>query len=146
SVLVDSSKGFMDKAKSAGKPFFIWHNTTRMHVFTYLAQKYQAKMNFETNYGLEEAGMAQLDDDIGELLKHLDDIGVADNTIVIFTTDNGAEVFTWPDGPMTPSRATKGPVFEGGCRVPCSARWPGKINPAPVEKGIFSGHESLRTL
>ena len=112
-VLVEQSKGFMDRAKQAGKPFFIWHNTTRMHVFTYLQQKYQAKMNYESNYGLEEAGMAQMDDDIGDLLKHLDDIGVADNTIVIFTTDNGAEVFTWPDGGMTPFRATKGTVYRG---------------------------------
>ena len=109
----------MDQAKQAGKPFFIWHNTTRMHVFTYLAQKYQAKMNPKSNFGLEEAGMAQLDDDVGDLLKHLDDIGVADNTIVIFTTDNGAEVFTWPDGGMTPFRATKGTSYEGGFRVPC---------------------------
>ena len=68
-------------------------------------------MNPQNNYGLEEAGMAQMDDDIGDLLKHLDDIGVADNTIVIFTTDNGAEVFTWPDGGMTPFRATKGTVY-----------------------------------
>jgi arylsulfatase A-like enzyme len=133
-VLVDHSKAFMDQAKAAGKPFFIWHNTTRMHVFTYLSQKYQAKMNYQSNFGLEEAGMAQMDDDIGDLLKHLDDIGVADNTIVIFTTDNGAEVFTWPDGGMTPFRATKGTVFEGGFRVPCIARWPGKIKPGTVQK------------
>ena len=145
-VLVEQSKGFMDRAKQAGKPFFIWHNTTRMHVFTYLSQKYQAKMNYQSNYGLEEAGMAQMDDDIGDLLKHLDDIGVADNTIVIFTTDNGAEVFTWPDGGMTPFRATKGTVFEGGFRVPCIARWPGKIKPGSVENGIFSGLDWLPTL
>jgi arylsulfatase A-like enzyme len=145
-VLVDNSKRFMDQAKQAGKPFFIWHNTTRMHVFTYLAQKYQAKMNYESNFGLEEAGMAQMDDDIGDLLKHLDDIGVANNTIVIFTTDNGAEVFTWPDGGMTPFRATKGTVFEGGFRVPCIARWPGKIKPGTVENGIFSGLDWLPTL
>ena len=100
----------MDKAKKDGKPFFIWHNTTRMHVFTYLPPKYQAMMNYQTNYGLEEAGMAQMDDSVGDLLKHLEDIGEADNTIVIFTTDNGAEVFTWPDGGMTPFRATKGTV------------------------------------
>jgi len=136
----------MDQAKQAGKPFFIWHNTTRMHVFTYLAQKYQAKMNYESNYGLEEAGMAQMDDDIGDLLKHLEDIGVADNTIVIFTTDNGAEVFTWPDGGMTPFRATKGTVYEGGFRVPCIVRWPGKIKPGSVENGIFSGMDWLPTL
>jgi arylsulfatase len=138
-VLVENSKAFMDKAKQAGKPFFIWHNTTRMHVFTYLSQKYQAKMNYQSNYGLEEAGMEQMDDDIGDLLKHLDDTGVANNTIVIFTTDNGAEVFTWPDGGMTPFRATKGTVFEGGFRVPCIIRWPGKIKPGTVENGMFSG-------
>jgi len=145
-VLVDQSKAFMDRAKGAGKPFFIWHNTTRMHIFTFLQQKYQAKMNYESNYGLEEAGMAQLDDSVGDLLKHLDDIGVADNTIVIFTTDNGAEVFTWPDGAMTPFRATKGTVFEGGFRVPCIARWPGRIKPGTVQNGIFSGLDWLPTL
>jgi arylsulfatase len=145
-VLVEQSKGFMDRAKAAGKPFFVWHNTTRMHVFTFLQQKYQEKMNYQSNYGLEEGGMAQLDDSVGDLLKHLDDTGVADNTIVIFTTDNGAEVFTWPDGGMTPFRATKGTVFEGGFRVPCIARWPGKIKPGTVENGIFSGLDWLPTL
>ena len=145
-VLVESSKGFMDKAKQADKPFFIWHNTTRMHVFTYLSQKYQAKMNYESNYGVEEAGMEQMDDSIGDLLKHLDDMGVTDNTIVIFTTDNGAEVFTWPDGGMTPFRATKGTVFEGGFRVPCIIRWPGKVKPGTVENGIFSGLDWFPTL
>jgi arylsulfatase A-like enzyme len=145
-VLVDNSKRFMDEAKQAGKPFFIWHNTTRMHVFTYLSQKYQARMNPKDNYGVEESGMAQLDDDVGDLLQHLDDIGVADNTIVIFTTDNGAEVFTWPDGGMTPFRATKGTVYEGGFRVPCVIRWPGTIKPGSVENGIFSGMDWLPTL
>jgi arylsulfatase len=145
-VLVENSKAFMDKAKQAGKPFFIWHNTTRMHVFTYLSQKYQAKMNYQSNYGLEEAGMAQMDDDIGDLLKHLDDIGVTNNTIVIFTTDNGAEVFTWPDGGMTPFRATKGTVFEGGFRVPCIIRWPGRVPAGKVENGLISGLDWLPTL
>jgi len=145
-VLVENSKRFMDQAKQAGKPFFIWHNTTRMHVFTYLPPKYQAMMNSKSNYNVEEAGMAQLDDSVGDLLNHLDNIGEADNTIVIFTTDNGAEVFTWPDGGMTPFRATKGTVFEGGFRVPCIARWPGKIKPGRVENGIFSGLDWLPTL
>ena len=145
-VLVENSKRFMDQAKQAGKPFFIWHNTTRMHIYTYLSKKQQAKMTPQSNYGLEEAGMSQMDDDIGDLLKHLDDIGVADNTIVIFTTDNGAEVFTWPDGGMTPFRATKGTVYEGGFRVPCLIRWPGKIKPGSVENGIFSGMDWLPTL
>ncbi len=145
-VLVKSSSAFMDKAKADGKPFFLWHNTTRMHVFTYLPPKYQAMMNAKSNYNVEEAGMAQLDDSVGALLKHLEDIGEADNTIVIFTTDNGAEVFTWPDGGMTPFRATKGTVFEGGFRVPCIARWPGHIKAGVVENGIFSGLDWFPTL
>jgi arylsulfatase len=145
-VLVKASSDFMDRAKNDGKPFFVWHNTTRMHVFTYIPPKYQAMMNYQTNYGLEEAGMAQMDDSIGDLLKHLQDIGEADNTIVIFTTDNGAEVFTWPDGGMTPFRATKGTSFEGGFRVPAIIRWPGKIKPGSVENGIFSGLDWLPTL
>jgi len=145
-VLVKASSDFMDKAKKDGKPFFLWHNTTRMHVFTYIPPKYQALMNYKSNYGLEEAGMAQLDDSVGALLKHLDDIGEADNTIVIFTTDNGAEVFTWPDGGMTPFRATKGTVFEGGFRVPAIIRWPGKVKPGTIENGIFSGLDWFPTL
>jgi arylsulfatase A-like enzyme len=145
-VLVKSSCDFMDKAKKDGKPFFVWHNTTRMHVWTFLSPKYQAMMNSKTNYGLEEAGMAQMDDSIGALMKHLDDIGEADNTIVIFTTDNGAEVFTWPDGGMTPFKATKGTVFEGGFRVPCVIRWPGHVKPGSVENGLISGLDWFPTL
>ena len=145
-VLVKSSSAFMDKAKKAGKPFFVWHNTTRMHVFTYIPPKYQAMMNAKDNYGLEEAGMAQMDDSVGALLKHVEDIGEADNTIVIFTTDNGAEVFTWPDGGMTPFKATKGTIYEGGFRVPAIIRWPGNVKPRSVENGIFSGLDWLPTL
>jgi len=145
-VLVQHTNGFMDKAKKDGKPFFIWHNTTRMHVFTYIPPKYQGMMNYDTNYGLEEAGMAQMDDCIGEILQHLQDIGEAENTIVIFTTDNGAEVFTWPDGGMTPFRATKGTSWEGGFRVPAIIRWPGHVKPGSVENGIFSGLDWLPTL
>jgi arylsulfatase len=145
-VLVKASSEFMDKAKKDGKPFFVWHNTTRMHVWTFLAPKYQTMMDSTTNYGLEEAGMAQLDDSVGALLQHLDDIGEANNTIVIFTTDNGAEVFTWPDGGMTPFKATKGTVFEGGFRVPAIIRWPGMIKPGTVENGLFSGLDWFPTL
>jgi len=145
-VLVKASSDFMDKAKRDGKPFFVWHNTTRMHVWTFLAPKYKAMQNSQTNYGLEEAGMAQLDDSVGALLKHIDDIGETNNTIVIFTTDNGAEVFTWPDGGMTPFKNTKGTVGEGGFRVPALIRWPGRIKPGSVENGIFSGLDWFPTL
>src|SRR6478609_8092126 len=145
-VLVKASSDFMDKAKQDGKPFFIWHNTTRMHVWTFLSDKYKAMQNSKTNYGLEEAGMAQMDDSVGAILKHIEDIGETDNTIVIFSTDNGAEVFTWPDGGMTPFKATKGTVGEGGFRVPCIARWPGHIKPGTVENGIFSGLDWFPTL
>ena len=145
-VLVKASSDFMDKAKREGKPFFVWHNTTRMHVWTFLAPKYKAMMDSKTNYGLEEAGMAQLDDSVGALLQHLENIGEANNTIVIFTTDNGAEVFTWPDGGMTPFKATKGTVFEGGFRVPAIIRWPGMIKPGTVENGLFSGLDWFPTL
>ena len=145
-VLVKASCDFMDKAKNDNKPFFVWHNTTRMHVWTFLSKKYNSMQNSQTNYGLEEAGMADMDDNIGTLLKHLDDMGEADNTIVIFTTDNGAEVFTWPDGGMTPFKNTKGTVGDGGFRVPCIVRWPGHIKPGTVENGIFSGLDWFPTL
>ena len=79
--------------------------------------------------------MAQMDDSVGAIMKHLEDIGEADNTILIFTTDNGAEVFTWPDGGMTPFKGTKGTVMEGGFRAPCIARWPGRIKPAGSRTG-----------
>jgi arylsulfatase A-like enzyme len=145
-VLVKASSDFMDKAKKDGKPFFVWHNTTRMHVWTFLSKKYSSMQNSQSNYGLEEAGMAQIDDSVGALLKHLDDIGEADNTIVVFTTDNGAEVFTWPDGGMTPFKNTKGTVGEGGFRVPAIIRWPGHVKPGTVENGIFSGLDWFPTL
>jgi len=145
-VLVDNSKRFMDKAKSDGKPFFLWHNTTRMHVWTFLSDKYAETMNSDTNFGLEEAGMKQLDDAVGALMKHLDDIGEADNTLVVFTTDNGAEVFTWPDGGMTPFKGTKGTAYEGGFRAPCIVRWPGKVKPGSVQNGIFSALDWFPTL
>jgi arylsulfatase A-like enzyme len=145
-VLVKASSDFMDKAKRDNKPFFVWHNTTRMHVWTFLSDKYRSMQNNQTNYGLEEAGMAQMDDSIGALLKKIDDIGETNNTIVIFTTDNGAEVFTWPDGGMTPFKNTKGTVGEGGFRVPAIIRWPGVVKPGTVENGIFSGLDWLPTL
>jgi arylsulfatase len=145
-VFLASDFAFMDKAKKEGKPFFVWHNTTRMHVWTFLSPKYKAMMNSETNYNLYEAGMVQLDDIVGTIMKKIDDIGEADNTILIFSTDNGAETFTWPDGGNTPFKGQKGTSYEGGFRVPCIVRWPGQIKPGTVQNGMMSGLDWFPTL
>src|SRR5213079_2305945 len=125
--------------KAEGKPFFLWLNPTRMHIVTHLSPKYEALRNSKNGWTIHEAGMAQLDDDIGIVMQKLKDMGVDDNTIVVFTTDNGTEVFTWPDGGQTPFAQSKGTVFEGGFRVPCMIRWPGKVPAGKVENGIISG-------
>jgi len=135
----DLSIAFMDKAKADGKPFFVWINPTRMHIVTHLSPKYTALMNSENGWSEEEAGMAQMDDDIGLVMQHLKDMGVDDNTIVVFTSDNGTEVFTWPDGGTTPFAQCKGTTMEGGFRVPCILRWPGHVPADSVQNGIFSG-------
>src|SRR6266478_5612094 len=115
----DFALRFIEKAKADGKPFFCWLNPTRMHIVTHLSDKYEKMRNSENGWSEEEAGMAQLDDDIGLVMQKLKDLGVDDNTIVVFTTDNGTEVFTWPDGGTTPFAQSKGTVLEGGFRVPC---------------------------
>src|SRR5438270_6067159 len=130
---------FIEKARSDNKPFFVWLNPTRMHIVTHLSEKYQKLRNSKNGWSIQEAGMAQLDDDIGLVMKKLKDIGEDDNTIVVFTTDNGAELFTWPDGGTTPFAQSKGTIMEGGFRVPCIARWPGHIPADSVQNGIFSG-------
>ena len=130
---------FVDGAKAGGKPFFLWLNPTRMHVVTHLSDKYEGLRTAENGWSIQEAGLAQLDDVVGGVLKKLKDDGLDDNTIVVFSTDNGAENFTWPDGGQTPFAGGKGTVLEGGFRAPCVARWPGKIPAGKVENGIFSG-------
>jgi arylsulfatase A-like enzyme len=130
---------FVDEAKRDGKPFFVWLNPTRMHIVTHLSEKYHKMRTPENGWSVYEAGMAQLDDIVGAVMKKLDDDGLAENTIVVFTTDNGAENFTWPDGGQTPFAGAKGTVMEGGFRVPCILRWPGKVPAGKVENGIFSG-------
>jgi arylsulfatase len=135
----DLSFKFMDKAKADGKPFFVWLNPTRMHIVTHLSPKYEAMRNSKNGWTIHEAGMAQLDDDVGLVMQKLKDMGVDDNTIVVFTTDNGTEVFTWPDGGQTPFAQSKGTVLEGGFRVPAIIRWPGKVPAGKVENGIISG-------
>jgi arylsulfatase len=137
---------FIDKAKADNKPFFVWLNPTRMHVITHLSDKYEATRTPENGWSTEEAGMAQLDDIVGSVMKKLKDIGVDDNTIVVFTTDNGAENFTWPDGGQTPFAGAKGTALEGGFRVPAMVRWPGKVPAGKVENGIFSGLDWFPTL
>ena len=135
----DKALAFIEKAKADGKPFFVWLNPTRMHIVTHLSDKYQALRNSKNGWSIQEAGMAQLDDIVGEVMKKLKDLGVDDNTIVVFTTDNGTETFTWPDGGNTPFRGEKGTVFDGGFRVPAIIRWPGKVPAGKVENGIISG-------
>jgi arylsulfatase A-like enzyme len=130
---------FLDKAKQDGKPFFIWLNPTRMHVVTHLSDKYENMRTPENGWSIQEAGMAQLDDVVGAVMQKLKDAGLDDNTILAFSTDNGAENFTWPDGGQTPFAGGKGTVMEGGFRVPAMVRWPGKVPAGKVENGIFSG-------
>jgi arylsulfatase A-like enzyme len=142
----DKAIAFIDKAKADGKPFFLWLNPTRMHIVTHLSDKYQALRTAQNGWSEHEAGMAQLDDDIGLVMKKLTDMGVDDNTIVIFTTDNGTENFTWPDGGQTPFAQGKGTVMEGGFRAPAIIRWPGKVPAGKVENGIFSGLDWFPTL
>ena len=133
----DLALKFIEKAKADDKPFFLWLNPTRMHIVTHLSPKYEALRNSKNGWSIHEAGMAQLDDDVGLVMKKLKDMGVDDNTIVVFTTDNGTEVFTWPDGGQTPFAQSKGTVFEGGFRVPAMIRWPGKVPAGKVENGIY---------
>ncbi|MDF2812598.1 MAG: sulfatase [Microvirga sp.] len=142
----DNALKFIDKAKADNKPFFLWLNPTRMHIVTHLSPKYQAMRNSQNGWSIHEAGMAQLDDDIGLVMKKLRDAGVDDNTIVVFTTDNGTEVFTWPDGGQTPFAQSKGTVMEGGFRAPAMIRWPGKVPAGKVENGLISGLDWFPTL
>jgi arylsulfatase A-like enzyme len=144
--ILDLSFKFMDKAKGEDKPFFLWLNPTRMHVVTHLSEKYEKTRTPQNGWSIHEAGMAQLDDIVGSVMKKLEDQGLADDTIVVFTTDNGTENFTWPDGGQTPFAGGKGTVMEGGFRAPCIARWPGKIPAGKVENGIFSGLDWFPTL
>jgi arylsulfatase A-like enzyme len=142
----DNAFKFLDKAKADGKPFFLWLNPTRMHVVTHLSEKYESMRNSENGWSIQEAGMAQLDDIVGSLMTKLKDMGVDDNTIVVFTTDNGAENFTWPDGGNTPFAGGKGTAMEGGFRVPALLRWPGKVPAGKVENGLYSGLDWFPTL
>ena len=137
---------FIDKAEADKKPFFVWLNPTRAHVISHLSPKYDAKLNPENGWYLEEGVMSQLDDVVGHLLAKLKADGLEDNTIVAFTTDNGTENFTWPDGGNTPFAAGKGTIMEGGMRVPMFIKWPGHIAAGSIQNGIMSGLDFFPTL
>jgi arylsulfatase len=139
---VNASFDFIDRAHSSGKPFFVWLNTTRMHIWTHLPPAYYGK----TGLGIYADGMAQHDDEVGQVLKKLDDLGIADNTIVIYTSDNGAETMSWPDGGTTPFRNEKNTNWEGGYRVPFAVRWPGVIKPGTISNDVCSLEDWLPTL
>ncbi|HET9940032.1 MAG TPA: arylsulfatase [Candidatus Eisenbacteria bacterium] len=134
----DAALGWMDKQAKAGKPFFCWYNSTRMHIFTHLKKESQGV----TGLGIYPDGMVEHDAHVGQLLRKLDDLGIANNTIVVYTTDNGAEVFTWPDGGTTPFKGEKATNWEGAFRVPMLIRWPGVIHPGTVINDICA-HEDL---
>lgn len=137
----DAAIAFMKKSHEDGKPFFTWYNSTLMHVWTHLTDDEEGK----TGLGVYADGMVKLDKIVGELTKTLTDLGIEENTIVIFGTDNGAEIIFWPDGGMTPFRGEKATTWEGGFRAPCLIKWPAKIKPNQVSNAIFSGEDWLPT-
>ncbi|MFN3130486.1 arylsulfatase [Roseibium sp.] len=135
---------FMTRAVDGETPFFIWMAPARAHVWTHLSPDYEAMLG--NGRGLQDVVMKELDDNVGKVLAKLDELGIADNTIVVFTSDNGPETMTWPDGGTTPFHGEKGTTWEGGFRVPAIIRWPGKIAEGQVLNGIFSGLDWMPTL
>lgn len=133
---------FIEKAHAEGKPFFVWLNSTRMHVWTHLTDESEGK----SGIGLYADGMLEHDEAVGRVLDKLEELGIIDNTIIMYSTDNGAEKFTWPDGGSTPFAGEKGTTWEGGFRVPCAIRWPGVIEPGTVYNDIFSHEDMMPTL
>jgi arylsulfatase len=137
-----SALEFMDKAHKDGKPFFVWWNSTRMHIFTHLRPESDGK----TGLGIYADGMVEHDAMVGQLLDKLKELGIEDNTIVMYSTDNGAETFTWPDGGTTMFRGEKNTNWEGGYRVPTVIRWPGTIEPGTVVNEIAAHEDMMTTL
>ena len=143
--LVKEGIGFMNKAQAAGKPFFVWFATTRMHTFTRVPERYREQVKRHTSYHDDYgAGVIQHDEHVGMVLKRLEEMGIADNTIVIYSTDNGVEHSTYPHGGTTPFRSEKMTTWEGGVRVPMLVRWPGRI-PAGSELNGIQSHEDVFT-
>ena len=136
-----AAKDFINRQHRANKPWFCYFNSTRMHVYTHLKPSSQGK----TGLGIYPDGMVEHDGKVGELLKLVDDLGVANNTIVVYTTDNGAEVFTWPDGGTTPFKGEKATNWEGGFRVPCLIKWPGVVKPGTVVNDICAHEDFIPT-
>jgi arylsulfatase len=132
---------FIKRKNTEGVPWFCYMNTTRMHVFTHLKKESQGK----TGLGVYPDGMVETDGHVGQLLKLVDDLGVTDNTIVVYTTDNGAEVMTWPDGGSTPFKGEKATNFEGGFRIPCVIRWPGIIKPGTIVNDMCAHEDFIPT-
>ena len=133
---------FMSDAKAANKPFFLWWNSTRMHIWTRLKKESEGK----TGLGIYPDGMVEHDGHVGQVLDKLKELGLEDNTIVMYSTDNGAEKFTWPDGGQSPFRGEKNTNWEGGYRVPTAIRWPGTIKPGTVFNDVFAHEDMLPTL
>jgi arylsulfatase len=140
----DAAVDFIKRQVATGKTFFCWYNSTRMHLRTHVApeRRSPAGLTARTEYA---DGMVEHDDHVGKLLKALDDLGIAGDTIVLYTTDNGPHMNSWPDGAMTPFRNEKNTNWEGAFRVPCMIRWPGKIKPGSISNEIISGHDWLPT-
>ena len=135
---------FMQRQARANRPFFIWMNTTRMHVFTHVRESMKGRSGMPGNEYAD--GMLEHDEDVGKLLKALDDLGVANNTIVVYSTDNGPNQFSWPDAATTPFRSEKDTNWEGAFRVPAMIRWPGRIQPGQVSNEVVSGLDWFPTL
>ena len=136
--------GFMEKQVKADKPFFVWMNTTRMHLFTHVRESMRGQSGMPGNEYAD--GMLEHDADVGKLLKTLDDLKIADNTIVVYTTDNGPNQFSWPDAATTPFRSEKDTNWEGAFRVPALVKWPGRIKPGTVSTTMMSGLDWFPTL
>src|SRR6188474_2009374 len=131
----------MKRQVAAGRPFFLWYNSTRMHLYTHVRPEMRGRSGISEYFD----GMLEHDDDVGKILKAIDDLGIADNTLLVYTTDNGPHMNSWPDGAMTPFRGEKNTNWEGAFRVPAMIRWPGHIKPGTVSNDIVAHHDWLPT-